>query len=123
VAADALRQGKLVSFPTETVYGLGANALDPDACLQIFKSKGRPLTDPLIVHVHSIEAGLELVDHKSDIIATTFRELGNIYWPGPITLVSQANLTKIPMLITADTGFIGIRVPQHPVALELLKVS
>jgi L-threonylcarbamoyladenylate synthase len=122
-ASQTLLQGKLVSFPTETVYGLGANALNADACLQIFKSKGRPLTDPLIVHVHCMDAGLSLVNHSSDIIATTFRELGKKYWPGPLTLVSQANLDKIPMLITADTGFIGIRVPSHPVAFQLLERS
>lgn len=75
------------------------------------------------MHVHSIEAGLDLVNHQSEIIATTFKELGRIYWPGPITLVSQANLNKVPMLITADTGFIGIRVPQHPIALKLLQTS
>jgi L-threonylcarbamoyladenylate synthase len=120
-AVQALAAGKLVSFPTETVYGLGANALDPDACLNIFKTKGRPLTDPLIVHVHNIEAGLALVNHTSPIISTTFKQLGAKYWPGPLTLVTEANLDKIPMLITADTGFIGIRVPAHPIALQLLE--
>mmetsp|Transcript_20727 Transcript_20727/g.27976 ORF Transcript_20727/g.27976 Transcript_20727/m.27976 type:complete len:91 (+) Transcript_20727:100-372(+) len=63
-ASDRLRNGKLVSFPTETVYGLGANALEADACLKIFSSKGRPLTDPLIVHVHSMEQGLSLIDQS-----------------------------------------------------------
>ena len=61
-ASERLRNGQLVSFPTETVYGLGANALDADACLKIFESKGRPLTDPLIVHVHSLEQGLTLIE-------------------------------------------------------------
>ena len=68
MASEKLRQGKLVSFPTETVYGLGANAFDADACLSIFKAKGRPLTDPLIVHVHCMDAALELVNHESEII-------------------------------------------------------
>ena len=61
-AAERLRNGQLVSFPTETVYGLGANALNAEACQKIFSSKGRPLTDPLIVHVHSLEQGLTLID-------------------------------------------------------------
>ena len=63
-AAQRLRDGQLVSFPTETVYGLGANALNADACIEIFNSKGRPLTDPLIVHVHSMEQGLSLIDQS-----------------------------------------------------------
>ena len=118
-AAQALRDGKLVSFPTETVYGLGANAKDPDACLQIFKSKGRPLTDPLIVHVDCIEKALELISDEVDL--KTYQKLAELYWPGPLTLVAKANLDVIPMLITANTGYIGIRVPNHPVAQELLK--
>lgn len=61
-SSKLIKQGKLVAFPTETVYGLGANALDADACLDIFKAKGRPLTDPLIVHVHSLEQALTLLD-------------------------------------------------------------
>jgi L-threonylcarbamoyladenylate synthase len=81
------------------------------------------LTDPLIVHVHSLEKGLELINPQSDSILTTFKELGQIFWPGPITLVVKANLERIPMLITADTGYVGIRVPNHPVALELLRSS
>ena len=65
-ASELLKQGKLVSFPTETVYGLGANALDVEACNLIFTTKGRPLTDPLIVHVHSLDYGLSLID-QSDV--------------------------------------------------------
>ena len=121
-AAQALRDGKLVSFPTETVFGLGANAKDPDACLQIFKSKGRPLTDPLIVHVDCVERALELISDNEKVL-TTFKELAAHYWPGPLTLVTKANLDLIPMLITANTGYIGIRVPNHPVAQELLLES
>jgi len=75
------------------------------------------------VHVHSLEQGLELIDPQNESVLTTFKELGKIFWPGPITLVVKANLDRIPMLITADTGYVGIRVPNHPVALELLKSS
>lgn len=120
LAAKAIQDGKLVAFPTETVYGLGANARNADACLQIFKSKQRPLTDPLIAHVHDAEIALDYIN-ESDKVKQTFQELGAIYWPGPLTLVTKANLDLIPMLITANTGYIGIRVPNHPVALELLK--
>ena len=75
-AAQRLQNGQLVSFPTETVYGLGANALNAEACMQIFASKGRPLTDPLIVHVHSMEQGLSLIDQSEAEIVRLFTSLG-----------------------------------------------
>ena len=83
------------------MYGLGANALDAEACKKIFASKGRPLTDPLIVHVRSMEHGLKLIDHSQPKIIQLFKTLGEKYWPGPITLVVKANLDVIPLLITA----------------------
>lgn len=113
-------------MPTETVYGLGANALNPDACMSIFNTKGRPLTDPLIVHVHSVEQALPLIDQKqenAEIIMNIFQELAKAYWPGPLTMVVRANLDVIPSLITAETGWVGIRIPNSPVALELLKAA
>ena len=122
-ASQRLRDGQLVSFPTETVYGLGANALNADACLQIFASKGRPLTDPLIVHVHSMEQGLSLIDQSQAEIIQLFTSLGEKYWPGPLTMVVKANLDLIPMMITAQTGFVGIRLPNSPIALDLLRSS
>ena len=70
-----------------------------------------------------MEAALPLVKHESEVMRTTFKELAEIYWPGPLTLVTTANLDKIPMLITANTGLIGIRVPQHDVARKLLEVA
>lgn len=112
-----------MAFPTETVYGLGANALDENACRSIFTSKGRPLTDPLIVHVHSIEHGLKLISHENPKFIEIFKHLGSHFWPGPLTLVVKANIDVIPNLITAQTGFIGIRIPNHPVALALLEKS
>ena len=79
------------------------------------------MTDPLIVHVHSIEQGLELIDHSEPRIVQLFKTLGEKYWPGPITLVVKANLDKIPLLITAQTGFVGIRFPNHPIACNLIE--
>jgi len=111
-AALLLKQGDLVSFPTETVYGLGANALDTDACTRIFTTKGRPLTDPLIVHVTSLEQAETLVVMEGKIKAT-FEKLAKKYWPGPLTLVVKANLDVIPTLVTANTGYVGVRLPNH----------
>jgi tRNA threonylcarbamoyl adenosine modification protein (Sua5/YciO/YrdC/YwlC family) len=120
-AAKVLEAGKLVSFPTETVYGLGANALSEAACTSIFTTKGRPLTDPLIVHVHSLEQALTLIDHSDSEIVFMFKVLAEKYWPGPLTLVVRANLDIIPSLLTANTGYIGIRMPNHSMALNLLR--
>src|SRR5215467_8732091 len=82
-AARLIRAGRLVAFPTETVYGLGANALDPEAVARIFAAKGRPRTSPLIVHVDSIEMALDLVSEWSNAADA----LAHHYWPGPLTLV------------------------------------
>ena len=91
------------------------------ACTSIFTTKGRPLTDPLIVHVHSLEQALDLIDHTDPEIVDFFKQLASKYWPGPLTIVVRANLTVIPSLITAETGFIGIRMPNNEIALELLR--
>lgn len=123
LAAATLQEGRLVSFPTETVYGLGANALNAEACNLIFTTKGRPLTDPLIVHVHSVEQALELIDTSDVEVVIMFRELAHKFWPGPLTIVTKANLDKIPMLVTAQTGSVGIRIPNNPTALSLLRES
>lgn len=124
LCADLLRQGKLVGMPTETVYGLGANALDADACRSIFTTKGRPLTDPLIVHVHSFEQAMSLTDKScSEASMQLFKALTTKFWPGPLTVIVKANLEKIPMLITADTGLVGLRMPSNEIALELLRAA
>lgn len=120
-SAQRLNDGQLVSFPTETVYGLGANALNAEACQKIFTSKGRPLTDPLIVHVHSVEQGLSLIDQSDTEVVRLFKDLTARYWPGPLTLVVKANLDLIPMMITAQTGFVGVRMPNSEIALSLLQ--
>jgi tRNA threonylcarbamoyl adenosine modification protein (Sua5/YciO/YrdC/YwlC family) len=122
-ASELLRQGKLVSFPTETVYGLGANAHNAEACQLIFKTKGRPLTDPLIVHVHSLDHGLSQIDQKDEKVVQLFKTLASKYWPGPLTMVVKANAEVIPSLVTAETGFVGIRMPNHQIALDLIKTS
>ncbi|KAI9919852.1 hypothetical protein PsorP6_015600 [Peronosclerospora sorghi] len=119
LAAEQLRLGHLVAFPTETVYGLGANALNPDAVLSIFKAKGRPLTDPLIVHVPALEDALKLVE-MTPLDRKAFELLGKAFWPGPLTLIAKA-IPALPLTLSARTGFVGLRCPQNPVAQALLR--
>ena len=120
LAAQKIKDGKLVSFPTETVYGLGADATNAEACTLIFTTKGRPLTDPLIVHVTSKEWAKKLLIFENKKIEELFDKLADKYWPGPITLVAKANLDIIPKLITAQTGFVGVRVPNNDIAQKLI---
>jgi len=114
-AARLIRSGRLVAFPTETVYGLGANALDPSAVERIYIAKGRPEYNPLIVHVADVTAARNLTrvwPDEAEILA-------NAFWPGPLTLV----LPKRPMIpdaVTANLPSVAVRVPLHPVALALL---
>eukprot|EP00924_Labyrinthula_sp_SR-Ha-C_P003870 augustus_masked-scaffold_3-processed-gene-7.48-mRNA-1 protein AED:0.01 eAED:0.01 QI:0/-1/0/1/-1/1/1/0/382 len=117
-----IRDGKLVSFPTETVYGLGASALNPEACLTIFKAKQRPLTDPLIVHIHDKEQVKKILEPFNEVQSRVFNVLTEAFWPGPLTLVAKAQ-QHIPLVLSANTGFIGVRMPNHPVALALLRAS
>jgi L-threonylcarbamoyladenylate synthase len=115
-AAELIRSGKLVAFPTETVYGLGANALDAEAVARIFEAKGRPRTSPLIVHVDSVEMAQTLADEWPD----SAELLARIYWPGPLTLV-VAKHPGIPDVVTAGLPTVGLRMPAHPMALELIR--
>lgn len=117
-AARLLRAGRLVAFPTETVYGLGANALDPEAVARIYAVKGRPATSPLIVHVTSIEMAQSLVADWSDIAARLARR----FWPGPLTLVLE-KLPAVPDIVTAGLPTVGLRMPAHPIALALIRVA
>lgn len=117
--AESLVSGGCVAFPTETVYGLGASALSSKAVLSIFSIKGRPLTDPLIVHVASAGAAEALVSLEGPQLAV-FRCLGGALWPGPLTLVAPA-CAALPSCVTAGTGFVGVRVPRHATALALLQ--
>ena len=121
-----LRAGNLVAFPTETVYGLGADAFNDEAVRSVFAAKGRPWTDPLIVHVCSVDQALSLIDQKQENatnILDLFQVLATQFWPGPLTIVVKANLDIIPSLITAETGFVGLRMPSNPIALELIRES
>ncbi|KAL3659182.1 hypothetical protein V7S43_015760 [Phytophthora oleae] len=118
-AAQQLRLGQLVAFPTETVYGLGANALNPEAVLSIFAAKARPLTDPLIVHVPALEDAVKLVD-MTPMGQQAFECLGKAFWPGPLTLIAKA-VPELPLTLSANTGFVGLRCPKHPIAQALLK--
>jgi len=115
-AAEIIQSGGLVVFPTETVYGLGANALDAAAVKKIYALKGRPMTSPLIVHVASIEQARELAAEWSE----EADELAREYWPGPLTLVVPKK-AAIPEEVTAGLPTVGLRMPRHPVALELLR--
>ncbi|MDQ6663536.1 MAG: L-threonylcarbamoyladenylate synthase [Acidobacteriota bacterium] len=115
-AGAAIRAGKLVAFPTETVYGLGANAFDADAVRGIFEIKGRPSTSPLIVHVANIEIARDLVRSWPAEAETLARQ----FWPGPLTLVLPKQ-DSIPDIVTAGLSTVGLRMPAHPLALDLLR--
>ena len=115
-AAALLRAGRLVAFPTETVYGLGANALDAAAVRAIYDAKGRPAINPLIVHVASVAAARELSTDWTPLANT----LAQAFWPGPLTLVVQRQRT-VPDIVTAGGSTVGLRMPAHPVALALLE--
>jgi L-threonylcarbamoyladenylate synthase len=117
-SARLLRSGRLVAFPTETVYGLGANALDAEAVARIFQVKGRPHTSPLIVHVASIEMAQSLAARwpgTADLLARKF-------WPGPLTLVLEKQLA-IPLIVTSGLHTVGLRMPAHPIALALIRAA
>lgn len=115
-AADRLREGGLVAFPTETVYGLGADGLNPQAVRRIFEVKGRPADHPVILHVADIQAARQLARHwpqAADVLARTF-------WPGPLTLILP-RADGIPDQVTGGQDTVGVRVPDHPVAMALLR--
>jgi len=117
-AAGLIRAGRLVAFPTETVYGLGANALDAAAVERIFTAKGRPRSSPLIVHVASLEMAKELASEwpqAADALASR-------YWPGPLTLVVKKRAI-IPDIVTAGLPTVALRMPAHPIALELISAA
>ena len=125
-AARLLRAGRLVAFPTETVYGLGANALDAEAVARIYAVKRRPAASPLIVHVASIEMAQWLVANWPEIAGRLARR----FWPGPLTLVLEKKLDKqlnnqpvIPDIVTAGLPTVGLRMPAHPIALALIRAA
>lgn len=117
-AAAILRAGGLVAFPTETVYGLGAHALDPRAVARIFAAKERPATDPLIVHLHD---AVDLDRVARDVPAVA-RALAAAFWPGPLTLIVPKG-AAVPDAVTAGLDAVAVRVPAHPVAQALLAAA
>ncbi|KJS20227.1 MAG: tRNA threonylcarbamoyladenosine biosynthesis protein [Clostridiaceae bacterium BRH_c20a] len=117
-AAQLLNQGEIIGFPTETVYGLGANALNEEAVKKIYKAKGRPDDNPLIVHICKIEHAKELV---KEITPSALKLMEN-FWPGPLTLVLPKS-ELVPDIITAGLDTVAIRLPAHPVALKLIELA
>ena len=121
-AAQLLRAGRLVAFPTETVYGLGANALDAEAVARIYTVKRRPAASPLIVHVASIEMAQSFVAAWPEIADRLARR----FWPGPLTLVLQKQQDRqpaIPNIVTANLPTVALRMPAHPAALALIRAA
>ncbi len=115
-AVTILRQGGLVVFPTETVYGLGANGLDEIAVANIFKAKGRPSDNPLILHIHDADQLKEIVHYVPESAKILMKK----YWPGPLTLVFEKQ-PHIPHNVTAGLSTVAVRMPNNEIALELLK--
>jgi L-threonylcarbamoyladenylate synthase len=116
-AAEMLRAGGTVAFPTETVYGLGANALDAAAVAKIFAAKKRPAWDPLIVHVSDRE-----MLQRVAVVSARAEALIEAFWPGPLTLLLPRT-TAVPDAVTAARELVGVRMPAHPVALELIRTA
>jgi L-threonylcarbamoyladenylate synthase len=117
-AAAILAAGGLVAFPTETVYGLGADGLNPEAVARIYAAKGRPATNPVILHVEGIAAAKALVSQWPE----TAQRLAERFWPGPLTLVLPASET-VPAIVRADGPTVALRCPDHPIALALIRAT
>jgi L-threonylcarbamoyladenylate synthase len=115
--ARRLRTGEIVAVPTETVYGLAANALDARACRRIFAAKGRPSTDPLIVHIHSIAQLAEIAQPNAAAL-----RLAKKFWPGPLTIVLP-KLATVPGVVSAGLPSVAVRMPSHPLFRRLLKLT
>ena len=115
LAAQLLADGQLVAFPTETVYGLGANALDPQAVSGIFAAKGRPADNPLIVHIHDRSQLTDIC-----VVSESARRLMDAFWPGPLTLIMPRK-DAVPDVVTAGLDTVAVRMPSHPVALAMLR--
>ncbi len=117
-AAKIIWSGGLVIFPTETVYGLGANALNPEAVVRLFEAKQRPKFDPIIIHIANIKSLKDLCKNVNE----TARKLIKNFWPGPLTIIFEKRQI-VPDIVTSGLDTVGIRMPSHPVALELIKKS
>ncbi|MCO5588285.1 hypothetical protein L7F22_042240 [Adiantum nelumboides] len=121
-ASEALRKGHLVAFPTETVYGLAGNALDPEAATKIFRAKGRPVDNPLIVHINSLSMLDRLVPDSYEQLPA-YKVLLDAFWPGPLTLLFPADEQKVPSVVRCGLNSLGIRMPSHKVARALIATS
>lgn len=115
--AGRLRAGEVVAVPTETVYGLAANALDASACRKIFAAKGRPTTDPLIVHIHSLAQLSQLSEPNAAALT-----LARAFWPGPLTIVLPKK-AQVPAVVTAGRPSVAVRMPAHPLFRRLLRLA
>lgn len=117
-AAEVIRSGGLVAFPTETVYGLGADALNPEAVGKVYAAKGRPSDNPMIVHISSKDDMTKLICE----ITADIQKLMDTFWPGPLTMVVPAR-EIIPKVTTGGLDTVAIRMPKEPIALELIRIS
>ncbi len=118
VAADSLKNGHTVVFPTETVYGIGASVFSKDGIEAIFKAKGRPSDNPLIVHISSKDMVYDLVDEVSSLA----KELMDRFWPGPLTIIFKKS-DIVPLEVTAGLSTVAIRMPKHRIAKDLIEMS
>lgn len=118
LAGDCIAAGELVAFPTETVYGLGGDALDPDAARKIYAAKGRPSDNPLIVHI----ADFSDMERVTDDIPEQAKILADKFWPGPLTMIVWKS-ERVPEATTGGMNTVAVRMPDHPVALELIRQS
>lgn len=117
-AGDILKDGGLVAFPTETVYGLGADALNPEASKKIYAAKGRPSDNPLIVHISNMKA-LEKITSE---IPENAKKMAEQFWPGPVTMIFPKS-EQVPLETTGGLETVAVRMPNHPIALELIDVG
>lgn len=118
-AAKCIREGGLVAFPTETVYGLGANALNPFAVARIFEVKQRPAFDPLIVHISDLS---QLKDLYHENVSEMVYALAKAFWPGPLTIVHPKS-SRVPDIVTSGLDTVAVRMPSHPIAHELIRLA
>ena len=118
-AAQLIREGKLVGIPTETVYGLGADALNPEAVASIFEAKGRPGDNPLIVHINDMEELRPLISVE---LSPAARALMVAYWPGPLTLIFPKS-NRVPLRTTGGLNTVAVRMPSHPIARALIRAA
>ena len=115
-AGEILRLGGLVAFPTETVYGLGGNALDPESALKIYTAKGRPLDNPLIIHISKFEDIYQIVKEMPEAAV----KIGEAFWPGPLTMI-LSKAERVPYETTGGLDTVAVRFPSHPIARKLIE--